>query len=60
MVNACPHMLLEPSLGRALPLMKKQVKVRVSCSKSGLRDFDPYIGCGLCHPLPIEFQGDPR
>lgn len=58
MANACPHMLLEPSLVRTFPLLKKQVKVRAVCSKSGLRDFDPHIGCGQCHPLPVEFQGD--
>lgn len=58
MANACPHMVLTPALNRQFPFLKKQVHVRVSCSKSGSRDFDPHTGCGQCHPLPPEFQGD--
>ncbi|MCC6957925.1 MAG: hypothetical protein IT316_14090 [Anaerolineales bacterium] len=58
MANACPHLVLEPYLTRPFPFLRKQVQVRVVCSKSGSRDFNPYTGCGQCHPLPDEFQGD--
>ena len=58
MANACPNLILRPELKSAFPFMKKQVKVRVSCIKSGLNNFDPHTGCGQCHPLPPEFRGD--
>jgi len=56
--NACSHMLLTPFLQRPFPFLKQQVGVRSSCNKSGLRGFDPHIGCGQCHPLPPEFSGE--
>jgi hypothetical protein len=58
LANACPHMILEPVLVRSLPVLKKRVQVKVACSKSGVRGFDPHTGCGQCHPLPPEFRGD--
>jgi hypothetical protein len=58
LANACPNMILEPAITRPFPFVKKQVQVRVACSKSSSRDFDPHTGCGQCHPLPPEFRGD--
>jgi hypothetical protein len=60
LANACPHLNFSPSLIRPFPFIKKQVQVQVSCSKSGLQGFDPFIGCGQCHPLPPEFLGESR
>lgn len=56
--NACPYMVFEPFLQRPFPFLKQQVGVHPFCNKTQLRDFDPHIGCGQCHPLPPEFAGD--
>lgn len=58
MANACRHMILVPRLERSLPFLKRQVKVKAYCSKTGREGFDPHIGCGECHPLPPVFTGD--
>jgi hypothetical protein len=56
--NACQYMVFEPFLQRSLPFFKQQAGVRAFCNKTKLRDFDPHIGCGQCHPLPPEFIGE--
>jgi hypothetical protein len=41
------------------PLMsafKLRVKVTAFCDKTHRSGFDPYIGCGECHPFPAEFE----
>ena len=53
--NACPNLILEPRLHSPFPLMKKEVRITSSCSKSGKKVKEPKIGCGECHPLP-DFQ----
>ena len=58
LANACPEMRFIPTLIRQLPFLKKQVQIIVTCTQSGLRDFDPHTGCGRCHPLPVEFMGE--
>ena len=58
MANACPYMVLRPRLERPFPFVKRQVKVSVACEKTERSGFDPYIGCGECHPLPPEFKVD--
>jgi hypothetical protein len=55
--NACEHLVLQPSLGRAFPFVKQNVKVTTFCIKTQREGFDPNIGCGECHPLPPEFTG---
>src|SRR4030043_7320 len=55
MANSCSHMSLRPELWRPFPFLKTQVRVKVACSQTGKRDFDPHIGCGQCHPFPPEF-----
>jgi hypothetical protein len=56
--NACPHMDLIPRLERPFPFIRQEVRVSTTCSRSGRTGFDPHIGCGQCHPLPPEFEGD--
>jgi hypothetical protein len=58
MANACPNMVLEPRLERSLPLFKRQVKVSAYCIKTLREGFDPHIGCGECHPIPLAYDGD--
>lgn len=62
--NACTHMELEPYLTRPFPFVRQQVQVKTRCALSGRAGFDPYIGCGECHPLPDVFieglSGDHR
>jgi hypothetical protein len=48
-------MILEGSVERPFPYIKKVVRVKAYCSKT-LRDVaEPKIGCGECHPLPPIF-----
>lgn len=58
LANACSHMILEPSLERPFPFLKRQVKVSTYCTKTNRQGFDPHIGCGECHLLPPAFSGD--
>lgn len=59
LANACQYMELHPRVERLIPLIgKRQVKVRTFCSRSQRVDFDAYIGCGECHPLPPLFLGE--
>jgi len=60
LANACPHMILEPQLVRPFPFLKQQVQVKTYCSQTLRSNFDPFIGCGECHPLPPVFaEGTP-
>jgi len=58
LANACQYMVLNPRLERPFPFIKRQVRVSPTCDKTGRAKFDPYIGCGECHPLPPVFLGD--
>jgi hypothetical protein len=58
LANACSHMILTPKLERPFPFIKQQVKVQTDCHRSRRGGFDPHVGCGQCHPLPPEFDGD--
>lgn len=53
--NACEHLVLSPELVRPFPFLRQQVKVDSFCTKTERGGFDPYIGCGECHPLPPVF-----
>lgn len=55
LANACPHLVLQPKLKRAFPLIKQGVQVQSYCTKTNLAGFDPHIGCGQCHTLPFTF-----
>ncbi len=51
--NGCEHMHLRPSLERSWRTgFRRRVRVNTYCEKSGRFSFDPYLGCGECHPLP--------
>jgi hypothetical protein len=55
--NACEFMSLRPQLVRRLTAgFQRQVTVRAFCEKTDRSGFDPHIGCGICHPLPPEFE----
>ena len=55
--NACEYMQLHASVERSLGTMfRKQVKVSTFCEKSERSGFDPFVGCGECHPIPPVFR----
>ena len=56
--NACSHLILKPGLERTFPFLKQTVRIETFCEKSKRDGFDPYIGCGECHPLPAAFIGE--
>ena len=56
--NACPHMILTPSLTRPFPYIRQQVQIRAYCQKTQRNVNEPQIGCGECHPLPDVFTGE--
>lgn len=53
--NACSNLVLEPRLERPFPFLKRQVRVKSYCIRTGREGFDPHIGCGECHLLPSIF-----
>jgi hypothetical protein len=55
--NACENMTLHGTVTRPVGAMfQKRVKVTTFCEKTGKSDFDPHIGCGECHPVPLVFE----
>ena len=59
LANTCTYMVLIPKLVRKIPFGKQEVRVRTYCRKTERSGFDPHIGCGECHKLPIEFEEGP-
>jgi hypothetical protein len=58
LANACNYLEFEPSLERPFPFIQKKVKVKAICRQTGREEFDPYVGCSQCHPLPFVLPGD--
>jgi hypothetical protein len=58
LANSCENMILKPSIERPFPFLKRMVTVDTYCKKSNRSGFDPFIGCGECHPLPPEIFGN--
>jgi hypothetical protein len=56
--NACSNMILKPRVARPFPFLQRRVEVLAQCTKSIREGFDPHIGCGECHPLPVVFGGE--
>jgi hypothetical protein len=55
--NACEYMTLVGEVHRPLgAAFQKRVKVTALCEKTEKSGFDPYIGCGVCHPVPPIFE----
>jgi len=55
--NACESMRLRPEVRRPLAAgFKRRVSVATYCEKTERSGFDPYIGCGECHPIPSVFE----
>jgi hypothetical protein len=55
--NACPHLVLQASIGRTMLGLKRHVKVDAYCVLSNSVVSEPQIGCGICHPLPPILAG---
>jgi hypothetical protein len=53
--NACKNMVLEAHIEKGLLGIKKRVTVSAYCTQSKKIVDQPYIGCGECHPLDIQF-----
>ncbi len=58
LANACPDMELIPSLSRPFPFFKQEVHIRAYCTKSHQDVQEPYIGCGICHPISFTQSGE--
>jgi len=55
--NACEHMHLRASVTRPLAAgFQRRVRVTAYCERTQRTGFDPHIGCGECHPLPLAFK----
>ncbi len=57
LANACKYMVLQPEVTRPFPFVRRKVSIQTFCSKTERQGFDPFIGCGECHPLPPVFKG---
>jgi hypothetical protein len=55
--NACEFMVLNGEVTRPLAAaFQRRVKVTTYCEKTHRSGFDPFIGCGECHPIPSAFE----
>ncbi len=54
--NACPHMTLQARVESSFLGLVRRVKVSAYCSLSQSVVNEPHVGCGMCHPLPPEFD----
>jgi hypothetical protein len=55
--NACEFMTLKAEIARPLnAAFQRRVRVATYCEKTHRSGFDPYIGCGECHPVPPAFE----
>jgi len=54
--NACPYMVLEGKVEGTILGFRRRMKVSAFCEKAQRAVEEPYIGCGICHPLPSEFE----
>ena len=55
--NACEHMRLRASVTRPLAAgFQRRVRVTAYCEWMQRTGFDPHIGFGECHPLPLAFK----
>jgi len=54
--NACSNLRINASVAQKIMAgFKKRIYIKVYCEKTGRFEFDPYIGCGECHPIPPVF-----
>jgi len=57
LANACEHMRLRGEVKRPLgALFQRRVRVAAFCEQTDRSGFDPHIGCGECHPVPVVFE----
>jgi hypothetical protein len=56
LANACKYMALDAEVTRPFPFIRRKVSVKTTCGKTQRKDFDPFIGCGECHPIPEVFK----
>jgi hypothetical protein len=54
--NACPTMILKPTIRKKFLGVKRQVTVTAKCTKSNSIVKVPEIGCGICHPFSDIFE----
>jgi hypothetical protein len=59
LANSCENMQLRALVERPLFILKPRVVVTAYCTKANQKVTEPEIGCGLCHPLPEIFIGEP-
>ncbi|OJX47052.1 MAG: hypothetical protein BGO78_16330 [Chloroflexi bacterium 44-23] len=49
--NSCEKMVLKGEINQGILGIGKSMKISAYCIKSEKVVTDPYVGCGLCHPL---------
>jgi len=53
--NACPNMILEPRVKQGFLGIGRWVEIEAFCTLSKKTVSEPQVGCGQCHPIPLEF-----
>ena len=51
--NACENMQITAEIKKKMGLFKRFVAIQAYCHLSKSVVPEPYIGCGLCHPLNL-------
>lgn len=55
--NACEHLQLTARLHRPLAAaFQRRVQITAWCEKTQHPVYEPHVGCGECHPLPVAFE----
>lgn len=49
--NACPNMILTPTIKKGFLGLKRKVTISAWCTKSNSDVKVPEVGCGICHPI---------
>jgi hypothetical protein len=54
--NACEYMRLTAKVSPGILRLNRHVKIQAYCRQSDRNVDEPHVGCGICHPLPIDFN----
>jgi hypothetical protein len=54
--NACEYMRLTARVSPGILRLNRHVKIQAYCRQSDRNVDEPHVGCGICHPLPIDFN----
>ena len=54
--NACQYLTLTAKVSPGVLGLGRRVAVQAYCQKAGKAVDEPHVGCGICHPLPIDLE----